>query len=279
MTTYSPAEALGLHGRFAVQCAAGPDGPTVLRRREITAPFHLSKPYWTGEVLVVQAVNATAGIFAGDRLTLDIEVEAGARVLLTSPSASRIHTMPAGRAELQQHIRVAAGGWLEILPELFIPQTGCRYRQDTRIEVEPGGSLFFVETLAPGRVARGESFAFAEVAWSLDVRRGERLLLRERYTLRGGDDPSTWSLRHPFPGGYYASCCVVSDAVDLAELRPALESLGSPALTLGCSRFDEHGWLIKLLAADSATLREALLGVRRTLAGTFPYLNADARKL
>lgn len=279
MATYSPAENLGLHGRFSVQGVVGPTGETELRRTEVSAPFHLSKPYWTGDVLVMQAVNATAGVFAGDRLAMEVAVQPGASVLLTSPSASRIHTMPAGRAELHQQFRVAAGGWLEVLPELFIPQAGCRYRQETHIEVEPGGALFFVETLAPGRVARGESFAFSEVAWSLDVRRGERRLLRERYTLRGGDDPSTWSLRHPFPGGYYASCCLVSEAVDLATLRPTLEALTGTTVTLGLSRFDEHGWLIKLLAADSTSLRNALLGVRAALAGRFPHLQADARKL
>lgn len=279
MATYSPAENLGLHGRFAVTCEAGPDGQTILRRQDISAPFHLSKPYWTGEVLVVQAVNATAGIFAGDRLALEIEVQTGARVLLTSPSASRIHTMPAGCAILHQRFQVAPAAWLEVLPELFIPQTGCRYRQETQIEVAPGGALFFVETLAPGRVARGESLAFSEVAWSLDVRRGGHLLLRERYTLRGGDDPSTWSLQHPFPDGYYASCCLVTDAVDLATLRPVLDGLGGPTVALGVSRFDEHGWLIKLLAEDSTSLRTALLGVRNALAGLLPCLQADARKL
>ena len=279
MATYSPAEARGLHGRFAVRCEAGPDGQTVLRREEVSAPFHLSKPYWTGDVLVIQAVNATAGIFAGDRLALEVEVQPGARVLLTSPSASRIHTMPEGRAEQQQDFRVAAGGWLEVLPELFIPQAGCRYAQQTRIEVAPGGALFFVETLAPGRVARGEALDFTEVSWQLDVRRDHQLLLRERYMLRGGADLSTWSLRHPFVPGYYASCVVISDPVDLAPYRAAVEALSGTTVQLGMTQFDACGWAIKILAADSTALRDAVAGVRQALTPAFPHLRADARKL
>jgi urease accessory protein len=279
MATYSPAESLGLHGRFAVRAEAGADGVTVLRRGEVSAPFHLSKPYWTGDVLVVQAVNATAGVFAGDRLALEVRVEPGARVLLTSPSAARIHTMAEGRAEQRQQFHVARGGWLEVLPELFIPQAGCRYQQRTEVDVEPGGTLFFVETLAPGRVARGEVFAFNEVGWALDIRRAGRLLLRERYTLRGGRNASTWSLRHPFPAGYYASCCVVADALDGRSLRAALETRPGASVQLGLTQVDEHAWLIKLLAADSASLRETLLGIRQDLVPLLPLLRADARKL
>ena len=279
MATYSPAENLGLHGRFAVRCVAGPDGITKLLRDEVSAPFHLSKPYWTDEVLVVQAVNATAGVFAGDRLALDVRVESGARVLLTSPSAARIHTMPAGQAEQRQRFHVAAGGWLEVWPELFIPQTGCRYQQTTEVDVEAGGTLFFVETLAPGRVARGEVLTLSEVGWALDIRRAGRLVVRERYTLRGGQDPSTWSLRHHFPAGYYASCCLISDGVDLDPCRAAREACCHSAVHLGLTRVDEHAWLIKVLAADSASLREALWGIRRNLATLLPYLRADARKL
>lgn len=279
MATCSPTDALGLRGRFAVRCGTGPDGRTVLQREEVSAPFHLSKPYWTGDVLVIQAVNATAGVFAGDRLGLSLEVEPGARVLLTSPSASRIHTMPRGRAEQAQTFKVGAGAWLEVLPELFIPQAGCRYRQHTDIEVTPGGTLFFVETLAPGRTARGESLAFDEVRWGLDIRRAGNLLVRERYTLRGEEHPSTWSLRHPFSPGYYASISIVSDPLDLAPFRPALDALAGPAAHLGLTQADPHGWLVKILAADSATLRAVLLGVRRALLPALPHLAADARKL
>lgn len=262
-----------------MRCAPGPDGRTVVRREEVSAPFHLSKPYWTGDVLVIQAVNATAGVFAGDRLGLSLEVEPGARVLLTSPSASRIHTMPRGRAEQQQTFKVGTGAWLEVLPELFIPQAGCRYHQHTDIEVAPGGTLFFVETLAPGRVARGESLAFDEVRWGLDLRRAGHLLVRERYTLRGGDHSSTWSLRHPFPGGYYASVSIVSDPLDLTPFRPALHALAGPSAHLGLTQVDPHAWLVKILAADSAALREVLLGLRRSLVPALPHLAADARKL
>lgn len=278
MVTSSPVERATWGGCFRVTCAPGADGRTVIRAQQVAAPFHLSKPYWTGDVLLVQAVNATAGVFAGDRLELAVDVEAGARVLLTSPSAQRIHTMPAGRADVRQEFRVAGGGWLEVFPELFIPQAGCRYRQATRVEVAEGGSLFFVETLAPGRVARGERFAFADVAWDFELRVAGRLVARERYDLRPGDD-STWSLRHPFPSGYYAGCYAVGPGAGDLAARQAEWHRPQDGLHVGASRIDEACWVIKVLASDSQRLRDALRDIRARLAEDRPALRADPRKL
>ena len=159
-----------LRGHLDLVCAADADGRTFIREQSFRAPFHLSKPYWDDHALIVQIVNPTAGVFAGDALTSRVAVESGARVLLTTPSANRIHAMPAGRASLEQHFSVADDAWLEVMPELFIPQAQCRYRQRTSLEVAESGEIFFVETLAPGRVARGEIFEFSEIEWEFELR-------------------------------------------------------------------------------------------------------------
>lgn len=279
MKPSSPVETTALAGVFRIACAGDADGRTCVRAQQVSAPFHLSKPYWTGEVLLVQAVNATAGVFAGDRLAMEVTAGAGARVLLTSPSAHRVHTMTQGYATLDQKLGVAGGGWLELQPELFIPQAGCRYRQSTELEVASGGELYFAETLAPGRVARGEHFAFDEVTWSLRLRYAGRLLARERYTLRR-DDASTWSLRHPFATGYFAGVYIVTPrAGELSSRQDAVHGLQQEGCLVGMSRLDEACWSVKVLAADSETLRDCLRRLRALMADVFPGLRADARKL
>jgi urease accessory protein len=279
MKRSSPAEAPAMSGAFRVTCARREDGCTAVREQHVSAPFHLSKPYWTGDVLVVQAVNATAGVFAGDRLGMSVAALPGARVLLTSPSAHRVHTMERGRATFEQELSVGAGAWLELMPELFIPQAGCRYAQSTDLRVEEGGELYFAETLAPGRVARGERFAFEEVSWRMNLRYGDRLMARERYVLRR-DDASTWSLRHPFETGYYAGVYMVTPrAGELVSRQAAVHELQREGCLVGMSRLDEACWSVKLLAAESELLRDRLRALRALLADVLPGLRADARKL
>ena len=111
-------------GHLDIICAADAGGRSYLRHQSFRAPVHLSKPHLDEGVLVLNVVNPTAGLLAGDRIACRASVESGAALLLTAPSASRAHRMSQGYAEVTLELRVAAGGWLENLPELFIPQGG-----------------------------------------------------------------------------------------------------------------------------------------------------------
>src|SRR4051812_35878719 len=116
-------------------------GETTLRRQSFAAPIHISKPHREAGWMVVNLASPTPGLFAGDRVDVNVRVEGGARLLVTAPSANRVHTMVDGYAELTQQFHVAAGACLEVWPEYLIPQAGACYRQHTRIHVEEGGTL------------------------------------------------------------------------------------------------------------------------------------------
>ena len=100
-------------GHLSLRAGVGNHGRTALVSQSFRAPYHLSKPYWDedAKTLLVQVVNPTAGILAGDRLESDISVDAGAALLVTTPSASRVFKMKAGgTAECQQRFAVGADG-------------------------------------------------------------------------------------------------------------------------------------------------------------------------
>ncbi|HET6409698.1 MAG TPA: urease accessory protein UreD, partial [Chthoniobacteraceae bacterium] len=207
---------------------------SILRHQSFRAPMHLSKPHLDADALVVNVVNPTAGFLEGDRVECSVKVETGARLVLTTPSASRAHRMKEGFAELRQELSVASGAFLEFWPELFIPQGGTRYRQVTTLSVQEGGELLFFESLAPGRVAAGESFAFSQLEWETEVRFAGVLVGRERYRIRP-EDESVRTLQRAFPHAYYASAFVVSPK--LTEKDPCwqrLHDLHTKEAWIGC---------------------------------------------
>jgi urease accessory protein len=233
--------------------------------------MHISKPFHDADALVVNMVNPTAGLFAGDEIVCAARVESGARMLLTSPSASRVHRMNGtdGVARLRQEFAVANGAFLEVLPEIFIPQGGARYSQRTRVEVEPGAEVLFFEMLAPGRVASGEVFAFSHLDWETDVFFGPEKIARECYRLSPADD-SLHALRASFASGaaYYASCFAIGERfvhADAAACWEKIHALHCVGARVGCSRLICGGWVIKLLAEDSLLMREKLRAVREIL--------------
>jgi urease accessory protein len=272
-------ESGGLTGHFELACAARPDGSTHVARQSFAAPFHLSKTYWDGHVLLVHVINQTAGLFGGDTLATRVSVEPGAHVLLSSPSAARFHPSTGRRdIRLEQRFEVRAGASLDVFPEISIPQRGARARQQTQIEIEPGGELLYLETLAPGRVASGESFAFDRFAWSTDVRLGPRLIHRERAALAPGDD-SLAPLRALHPASYYAGLLVISPKSESwnAAFARDIAALGEgTSVRIAASRLTAGGWSIRLLAPDALALRSTLHHIRthlyRMLARPLPDL-------
>lgn len=270
-----------LSGHLRLRGEAREHGRTVLARQSFSAPFHVSKPYWDTDarVLLTQVVNSTAGILSGDRLESEISVAQDAALLATTPSASRVFRMRAGLAECRQDFSVDAGGWLEVLPEPLVPHRGSRYRQFTRIEVKPGGGLFFVDQLNPGRIAHGEAFEWAELCLDLKVSFGGELVLRERL------DQPAGSLRELARFSGAGSAPSFANAVLIApeterdpEWQSSLVRLHGAGLWCGLSALRRGGWCLKLIASDPLQLRMGLREVRRILAGYFPRLGCDPRK-
>jgi urease accessory protein len=256
----------GIQGHLRLVCEPDTRGISCLREQSFRAPIHLSKPFWEASTLVLNVVNPTAGLLEGDRIVQEATVRKGARILLTMPGASRAHRTREGWAALHQHFKVETGGFLEVLPEIFIPQSGAHYKQSTVLEVEEGGELLFFESLAPGRTASGEAFQYRRLDWSTDLYVGPMQIARERLRMEPGTAGIN-ALRSHFPNSYYGT--VIGFSEKFATRPSALDSLNA----LPC----ESAWVgmsplahpsavcIKILAQTAQDLRFTMNEARLAL--------------
>ena len=262
-------------------CFGVREGRTILCEQSFRAPMHISKPYWDGNQLVVNVVNPTAGFFPGDELKIDVEARPRARAVVTSPSASRIFR---GRDELsavvmKQNFLVRAGAHIEICPELLIPHAGARFAQETVLDVEEGAEALFIESMAPGRVAMGEAFAFHSLRWTTQLRVAGRLLALERYRLSPEDD-SLHSLRAHFPISYHATGYLVSPKLPKStDFLKAVSVLNGESVLAGASGVGDGAVSFRILAADSISLRRAIFDLRRLAYELFELPFSDLRKM
>lgn len=277
-----------LSGHLSLHAAVRPHGRTVLAAQSFRAPFHISKPYWDAEAraLLVQVVNPTAGILAGDRLESRIVVDHDAALLVTTPSASRVFRMRDGAAECRQHFGVGAGGWLEVMPEPLVPHRGSRYLQITTVEVEAGGMLLFVDQLMPGRIGHDEIWAWDRLQLQLHVVASGELLLRERLDQRGEELREMAALCGSGPQACFANAILITPAATGSTLdqasppwRDAISRLHSPECWVGVSALRHSGWSIKLIARGPIALRAAVGQLRGILAAYFPRVRCATRKL
>ncbi len=272
--------ARSVRGRLQLLAERDDHGRTVLAKRVHEGAFHLSKSYWDGHALLVQWVNPTAGVFAGDVLESDVTVGSGASLLVTTPSATRIHTrisaeQPAGMQH--QRFHVAGGGWLEVQPEWLIPQRGSAFLQQTEIEVEEGGGLFYAELLAPGRIAHGESLLFEELDLRLRLKVGGRLVVQERlYATADRLWPLCGSDGGPLFVGTVLICHADASKVMAAARACLLDHAGCQS---GISAITANTVSLRLASTSSIPLRKALRVLRVRLVEMIPQLRCEMRKL
>jgi urease accessory protein len=188
-------------------------------------------------------------------------------VFLSSPSAARFHPSHGRESRLDQTFEIRAGGSLDVFPEISIPQRDSRSFQKTAIYLEPGGEILYLETLAPGRVASGETFAFDRYAWWMDIKVADRLMHRERATI-APYDLSIAGLRALFPASYYAGIILISPAAEAWStdfLHAVAKFSDNPSVKIAASPLSAHGWSIRILAADSLVLRASITKLRKVI--------------
>src|SRR5437588_9311728 len=134
---------------------------------------------------LVHLHNVSGGVLGGDQLEISVHVGTRAYAQLTSTSATRIYRsqphLPA--ATQTAEMVVGEGGLLEYLPDPIIPFAGSRYIQRSRVELASNTGLFWWETLAPGRTARDEIFAYDLLHVDIDISAQGKPLAIERVRL------------------------------------------------------------------------------------------------
>lgn len=274
--------ARAVRGELRLRAERDSTGKTVLADRHAAGAFHLSKPYWDGHALMVQWINPTAGIFAGDVLESDVVVGEDASLLLTTPSATRIHTRihrdtPPGEQRLRFH--VTNGGFLDVQSEWLIPQKQSAFQQVTTIDLEPEAGLFFTEFIAPGRVAHGESLQFDELDLRLVVRADGTRVIQDRIFVNTQSKP--WKLRSPHGEGLYlATVVIASPFLDRTRVRPLPNGLSTfQGCDAGVTWLKNGLAVTRLTSLSPLCIRAALKWLRFEIGKHCRQLSASLRKL
>jgi urease accessory protein len=212
--------------------------------------------------------NLSGGILGGDQLAMAANIGPQASVQLTSTSATRLYRcrpqMPA--ASQTTTIQIQEGGLLEYLPDPLIPFAGARYHQDSTIELADDAGLFWWETIAPGRVARGELFAYDLLHLSTKITAHGKPLAIERFSLEPQRKTFS-SLARLGPYNYFCSlyiCRVGVEAARWLRLERTLNALAyqmsAPSdIIWGVSCLVAHGLVVRGMSCQGYKITAGLM--------------------
>lgn len=262
-----PIRDIGRSGRLDIRFSARL-GRTILDRQYHETPFKVSPAHYSpaSSLARVIVMHSTAGLFGGDRLEARIHVEAGARAMVTSQSATKIH--PSGAAPACQSLQlvVETGGELHYYVDPVIPFTDSRLYQETRIELTSGARFYYWDGLMAGRVRRGENWRFNELQSETSVFVDAELAYLDRFELRPSDRSPTrrWAMdRHR----YMATSIAYDPSMDEEDLRAIHSDITSLDGTIASGLDVPFAQLMigRFVAQNGASFRKARESYQRTI--------------
>ena len=215
-------------------------------------------------------VNTGGGMAGGDRATIAVEVGANARALVTTQSAEKIYRCEGEPARVETRLSVEPGGSLVWAPQetLLFESASLERRLDAELAAD--ASLMIFEAAVFGRLASGETDVAARLHDRWRIRRAGRLVFAE--ALRLADAAA--ALDRPAVGAGARAIatilCVAPDAEAQApNLRAAVEAVAAEpgeTLDVGASGFDGMA-VARVVSPSPSRLRAALIAAMLALRG------------
>lgn len=140
------------------------NGKTSVKEQYSKVPLYTQRALYLEEALPSMAylyiISPSGGILQGDRYRMDIALRKNALAHVTTQGAARIYRMEKNFATQMVNIDVGEGCYFEYIPDQIIPYVDSRFYQAASLRVHDNATLLYSEIMTPGRVARGESFAY-----------------------------------------------------------------------------------------------------------------------
>jgi urease accessory protein len=253
----------GQRGRLELSFAAGMDNATQLRHQFASYPFHLCRPFLLpGDpegMATLYIQSCSGGIYEGDRLAVEIDLQDSAKAHVTSQAATIAYGMRDAGAEQHAVLSAGPGSMAEYLPDPMILFPRARVESSLSVQWDPTARVVAVEAFLL-HDPQGRGRPFSRLCSRFQVRAAESgsMLFRDRLDIPG----DCWTRRRPGTTGAAVGLATLvflgSEGAALpARLGPALDDI--PGLWAGASLLPNRiGAICRMLAADGHALRRGI---------------------
>lgn len=249
------------NGEISIVFRRNAEGKTYMARQYHKIPLQLLKAHYydVDGTAIVYSLNPAGGILQHDRLLTEIECEAGADAVFTTPGNNKYYRMDDDCAKVWNRLYVHSGGILEYLPEHNVPFADSTVYQDNEFRVEKGGVLFAADMVTAGRVASGERFDYTHYASRTRIFIDGELALYDNCSLKPSEEDL---LQTGLLDGYQTngSLYVYADGMD-PQLKSQVSALSSEAVRLAAGNVRPDLMVIRFLGDGIIEMRETMQNV------------------
>jgi urease accessory protein len=232
-------------------------GRTMLRRQHVGYPFHVTRPFHLDRVrpdlATLYLQSASGGLYAADRLTLDLVVGAGAALHLTTQGSTIVHDGRADGSTMRQSVTVKDQAFCAMTSDPYVLFPGADLHLATTATVAANAILIMADGFAvhdPHR--RGGTFARFSNRTRVMRPDGE-LLVSDRGSVGGDELAADCGALGGMAAAASALMIAPPDQLpEIAAIEAAVDSCG--CIAGATSAPNGAGISMRLLAPDGGTL-------------------------
>jgi urease accessory protein len=232
-------------------------GRTIFRRQRVVYPFHVTRPFYLDrlrpELATLYLQSSSGGLYAGDRLTLDLVVGASAALNLTTQAATVVHHGRESGSVQQQSIKVGEGAFCAVISDPYVLFPHARLSIATTAEVARSGTLIIADGFAI-HDPHGHGDPFAHYTSSVRIMRPDgALLVSDQGSLQGDQANARFG---PLGGMRAAgSMLIIAEPGRIADIQAIENAVEDSGCLAGVTPAPNGaGLAIRLLAPDGGAL-------------------------
>ena len=231
------------------------NGRHIFEDSYVSGAFKIGKTVWRQGIPLYYLLHVGGGYISGDSYKQDISVLKNAALYLTTQAATKVYkgTTP---ANVETTIQLAENSHLSLLQDPLILYENARFHQRTMINMASSSTLHYSEIFTPGWSPTEELFAYEELFNELSITiEGKRFYVDRLYWTRGIQQ----QMLHL---GYYTHLasyiCIDTISEDIYEELLAIQA---EDCTIGISRLEKKGFVLKVAGMSSQTLESVIMQV------------------
>lgn len=245
-----------LDGTLVIDSAGG---RSVLRRQQIGYPLHITRGFYLDaarpDLLTLYLQSASGGLYAGDRINLDVGIGAHAAFHMTTQAATVVHDGRSRGAIQRQRVTVEEGGFCALTSDPYVLFPGADLTLQTEAVVADDAVLCLADGFAV-HDPKAKARPFARFEGRLTVSRPDGRLLMKDLGAIDGEELRNGALGQMAAAANFVLLASVEKLPALADMEQAVDRCGALA---GCTVAPNGaGLVLRILAPDGGALSRAL---------------------
>ena len=230
---------------------------TILKDSYYDGAFKLSRPVFLDEFSPTYfLIHVGGGYVGGDRYHQHFCLEEGAKLTLTTQSATKVYKTTGEPATQETEMVLKKGSFLTYVQDPLIAYESAQYIQDTTIHMESGAGLLLTDIFTPGWSESKKEFTYDWIRSKMNVFYDGKRLVMDHLLLQPSDQMDSVLLLEGY--SHFGSLLLIHEEVSeelIIELEETFSDF-SNKVRIGFSRLPIHGLILRILANQTQQIEK-----------------------